>query len=56
MHTANVVYLLSTPHARATAAPASASLVSSEDEAFDVVTNVVSVDYLARPLELFQEM
>lgn len=27
-----------------------------EDEAFDVVTNVVSVDYLARPLELFQEM
>ena len=27
-----------------------------DDEAFDVITNVVSVDYLAKPLELFEEM
>ena len=27
-----------------------------EDESFDVITNVVSVDYLAKPLQLFEEM
>lgn len=27
-----------------------------EDNSFDVITNVVSVDYLNRPLEIFQEM
>lgn len=27
-----------------------------EDESFDVVCNVVSVDYLTRPREIFQEM
>jgi ubiquinone/menaquinone biosynthesis C-methylase UbiE len=26
------------------------------DDSFDVITNVVSVDYLTRPLEIFQEM
>jgi SAM-dependent methyltransferase len=26
------------------------------DESFDVITNVVSVDYLAKPLQLFEEM
>lgn len=26
------------------------------DESFDVITNVVSVDYLANPLQLFEEM
>jgi SAM-dependent methyltransferase len=27
-----------------------------EDNTFDVITNVVSVDYLSRPLEIFKEM
>jgi SAM-dependent methyltransferase len=27
-----------------------------EDESFDIVCNVVSVDYLTRPREIFQEM
>ena len=27
-----------------------------EDNTFDVITNAVSVDYLSRPIEIFQEM
>ena len=27
-----------------------------EDNSFDVITNAVSVDYLAKPLEVFREM
>lgn len=27
-----------------------------EDNSFDVITNAVSVDYLAKPLEVFKEM
>lgn len=27
-----------------------------EDNSFDIVCNVVSVDYLTRPLEIFKEM
>ena len=27
-----------------------------EDNSFDIITNVVSVDYLSRPLEIFREM
>ena len=27
-----------------------------EDNSFDVITNVVSVDYLNRPIEIFKEM
>ncbi|XP_048134045.1 uncharacterized protein LOC125314853 [Rhodamnia argentea] len=30
--------------------------LSFEDDSFDVITNVVSVDYLTRPLDLFKEM
>ncbi len=32
------------------------SLAQFEDNSFDVVTNVVSVDYLTKPKEIFQEM
>jgi len=27
-----------------------------EDNSFDVITNAVSVDYLAKPMEVFKEM
>lgn len=27
-----------------------------EDNSFDVITNVVSVDYLTKPIEVFKEM
>merc|ERR1712216_346876 len=32
------------------------SLSQFEDNSFDVICNVVSVDYLTKPLEMFQEM
>lgn len=32
------------------------TLAQFEDNSFDVICNVVSVDYLTRPLEIFQEM
>jgi SAM-dependent methyltransferase len=32
------------------------SLSQFEDESFDVICNVVSVDYLTKPLEMFREM
>lgn len=32
------------------------SLAQFEDNSFDIITNVVSVDYLTKPLEIFKEM
>ena len=32
------------------------SLAQFEDNSFDIITNVVSVDYLTKPLEIFKEI
>ena len=37
-------------------APCADPSLPYEDNSFDVITNTVSVDYLARPLEVFREM